>query len=61
MYYLPNENNEKVSNIAYDKETGHTRTDKDGKTVTDSNGADVYYTDDGRIAYDRKNGVRAYS
>ena len=61
VYYLPNENNEKVSNIAYDKETGHTRTDKDGKTVTDSNGADVYYTDDGRIAYDRKNGVRAYS
>lgn len=61
VYYLPNENNEKVSNIAYDKETGHTRTDKDGKTVTDSNGADVYYTDDGRIAYDRKKGVRAYS
>ena len=33
VYYLPNENNEKVSNIAYDKETGHTRTDKDGKTM----------------------------
>lgn len=61
VYYLPNENNEKVSNIAYDKEAGHTRTDKNGKIVQDENGEAVYYTDDGRIAYDRENGVRSYA
>ncbi len=61
VYYLPNENNEKVSNIAYDSENGHIRTDKDGKVVTDTNGATVYYTDDGRIAYDRVKGVRSYA
>jgi hypothetical protein len=60
VYYLADENNAKVSNIAYDTVNGHKRTDKDGKVITDSNGSEVYYTDDGRIAYDRENGVRSY-
>ena len=59
IYYLPSENNDKVNNIAYDKENGEVRLGSDGKIITDSNGDDVYYLTDGSIAYDKKNGVRA--
>lgn len=61
IYYLPNENNSKVSNIAYDKEAGDVRLDEFGKIVTDKNGNDVYYLPNGKIAYDKVNGVRSYT
>ncbi len=61
IYYLPNENNSKVSNIAYDKEAGDVRLDEFGKIVTDKNGDDVYYLPNGKIAYDKVNGVRSYT
>ena len=32
--------------------------DKDGKEVKDEKGDVIYETDDGKIAYDKKNGVR---
>lgn len=61
IYYLSNENNAKVNNIAYDKEAGDVRLDEFGKIVTDKNGDDVYYLANGKIAYDKENGVRAYT
>jgi hypothetical protein len=60
IYYLSEENNGKVSNIAYDTEKGSPRLDEFGKTIVDANGDTVYYTSDGRIAYDTESGVRAY-
>ena len=59
VYYLPSENNEKVNNVAYDKENGTVRLDESGKIIVDANGDDVYYLDDGSIAYDREAGVRS--
>jgi hypothetical protein len=59
IYYRPTENNAKVNNIAYDKELGEARLDEHGKTVVDKNGDTVYYLPDGKIAYDKENGVRA--
>ena len=59
IYYLPNENNDKVNNIAYDTENGNVRLDEYGKTIKDSNGDYVYYNQDGSIAYDKENGVRS--
>ena len=59
IYYLPSENNAKVNNIAYDKELGNTRLDEFGKTIVDKNGENVYFLADGKIAYDKENGVRA--
>lgn len=60
IYFLINENNGKVSNVAYDTVHGNTRTDEFGKTIVDKNGDKVYYTSDGRISYDKSAGVRAY-
>ena len=59
IYYLPSENNAKVNNIAYDKELGNTRVDEFGKTIVDKNGENVYFLENGKIAYDKENGVRA--
>ncbi len=59
IYYLPEENNAKVNNIAYDKVKGNTRTDEYGKTITDKNGAEVYFLDNGSIAYDKEKGIRS--
>lgn len=61
IYYLPAENNGKVSNIAYDRVNGSPRVDEFGKTVVDKNGDTVSYTENGRIAYDTEHGVRAYA
>ena len=61
IYYLPNENNAKVNNIAYDMEKGDVRLDEFGKIIRDKNGDDVYYLPDGKIAYDTEKGVRAYT
>ncbi len=60
IYYQSAANNGKVSQIAYDTAAGSPRTDEFGKTIVDSNGDTVYYTSDGRIAYDTETGVRAY-
>jgi hypothetical protein len=59
IYYLPNENNSKVNNIAYDKDGGNPRVDEFGKTIVDKNGDTVYFLSDGSIAYDTEAGVRA--
>ena len=59
IYYLPSENNAKVNNIAYDKELGNTRPDEFGKTIVDKNGENVYFLENGKIAYDKEKGVRA--
>ena len=59
IYYLPDENDGQTDNIAYDKIKGSTRTDEDGNVITDENGDSVYFLDNGDIAYDKENGVRA--
>lgn len=69
IYYLTDENNAKVNNIAYDIINGYPRltdeTDKDGHPVfkTDKNGDTVYYVSPSsdHIAYDKSKGVRAVS
>ncbi len=61
IYYLPDENNAKVNNIAYDTIKGVVRLDEYGKVIQDKNGDDIYYLADGKIAYDTENGVRAMS
>ena len=57
VYYT----DEKHKAIAYDKENGKTATDEFGKTVKDIFGNNEYYTAEGKIAYDRKNGVIGYA
>ena len=59
IYYQPTDTAEKANRIAYDKEDGELRLDEFGKTVVDKNGDSVYYLPNGRIAYDKENGVRA--
>ena len=59
IYYLPSENNAKVNNIAYDTVKGNVRLDENGKIITDKNGDDVYFLENGAIAYDKEKGVRA--
>ena len=56
VYYT----NEKHEKIAYDTVNGVTKTDEFGKTVKDILGDTEYYTADGKIAYDRQNGVIGY-
>lgn len=56
VYYV----DDKKKAIAYDKENGVTVTDEFGKTVKDLFGDPEYYTEDGKIAYDKKNGVLGY-
>ena len=59
VYYLPDENNAKVNNVAYDESAGSIRLDEHGKTIVDKNGHEIYYLPDGKIAYDKERGVRA--
>ena len=56
VYYT----DEKHEKIAYDTVSGVTKTDEFGKTVKDILGDTEYYTADGKIAYDRQNGVIGY-
>ncbi len=56
VYYT----DEKHEAIAYDKVNGRTMTDEFGMTVKDVLGDDEYFTEEGRIAYDRVNGVVGY-
>ncbi len=57
VYYT----DEKHKEIAYDKKNGVTKTDEFGKTVKDVLGDPEYYTSDGKIAYDKVNGVLGYA
>ena len=59
IYYLPNENNAKVNNVAYDRAIGNVRTDEHGEIIKDANGDSVYFLPNGRVAYDKKTGVRS--
>lgn len=59
IYYLVEENNAKVNNIAYDTLKGNVRLDEFGKIITDKNGDDVYFLPNGSIAYDKEKGVRS--
>ena len=61
IYYKVGDNNAKVNNIAYDNVKGSVRLDEYGKTLTDANGDDIFFLPDGKIAYDKVNGVRALS
>ena len=56
VYYT----DDKHTAIAYDKVNGHTRKDEFGLEEKDILGNPAYYNDDGRIAYDKKNGVLGY-
>ena len=56
VYYT----DEKHKTISYDKTNGKTETDEFGKTVKDIFGNDEYFTPDGKIAYDKTNGVIGY-
>lgn len=56
IYYT----SDKRDAIAYDKSAGKTRVDEFGKTETDKFGKEVYYTEDGKIAYDKASGKIAY-
>ncbi len=56
VYYT----DEKHKAIAYDKENGKTKTDEFGKVIKDVLGDPEYFTEDGKIAYDRKNGFIGY-
>lgn len=53
VYYT----DEKHTEIAYDKKNGTTKIDEFGKPVKDVLGNTEYYNSEGKIAYDRKNGV----
>ena len=46
--------------IAYDKVNGETQINEFGSTVKDSFGNEVYYTSEGKVAYDKVNGVIRY-
>lgn len=56
VYYT----DEKHKAIAYDKENGKTMTDEYGKEIKDLLGNPEYFTTDGKIAYDKENGVIGY-
>jgi hypothetical protein len=56
VYYTDDKHKE----IAYDKSVGKTQTDEYGLTVKDIFGNDEYFTEDGKIAYDKKNGKLGY-
>ena len=61
IYYLPQENNGKVNNIAYDEKNGEVRLDEFGKPAVDKNGDTIYYLSTGKIAYDKEKGAPAYT
>lgn len=56
VYYL----DEKHSAIAYDKVSGEVMTDDRGNVILDVLGDPEYFTEDGKIAYDRENGHLGY-
>ena len=58
IYYTVNSLNDKI--ICYDQVNGTTKTDKDGNVIKDKDGYDVYFTEDGKIAYDKEKGTTEY-
>ena len=56
VYYT----DEKHKEIAYDKQNGVTKQDEFGKPIKDVLGDVEYFTAEGKIAYDKKNGVIGY-
>lgn len=56
VYYT----DEKHTAIAYDKVNGKTQSDEFGKPIKDVLGDPEYFTEDGKIAYDKVNGVLGY-
>ncbi|MBQ8407828.1 MAG: hypothetical protein IJY39_03090 [Clostridia bacterium] len=56
VYYT----DDKHTAIAYDKVNGKTALDEFGREITDILGDPVYYNEEGRIAYDKVNGVIGY-
>ena len=59
IYYLKDQNDGQTNNIAYDSIKGTSRLDEYGKVIKDKNGDTIYYLSDGKIAYDKENGLRA--
>ena len=58
IYYTTNSLGSQI--ICYDKENGTTKTDKNGNVIKDKQGYEVYYTEDGKIAYDKETGSTAF-
>ena len=58
IYYTENSLGHKV--ICYDRVNGTTKTDKDGNVIKDKQGYEVYFTEDGKIAYDKKTGTTSF-
>ena len=52
--------NSEVRAIAYDTVNGQTKMSEFGKPIEDKYGNPVYYNADGKIAYDKENGVVSY-
>lgn len=57
VYYV----DEKHTAIAYDKVNGKTKLDEFGKEVKDVLGNPAYFNEEGKIAYDKVNGVLGYA
>ena len=57
VYYT----DEKHTAIAYDKVNGKTKLDEYGKPVKDILGNPAYFTEDGKVAYDKVNGILGYA
>ncbi|MBO7249957.1 MAG: hypothetical protein J6V42_01635 [Clostridia bacterium] len=59
VYYTLNANGEPdTTRISYDKESGATKTGDDGEVIKDKNGHDVYFNEQGEVAYKKKNAAR---
>lgn len=58
IYYTKNSLGNQI--ICYDTENGTTKTDEFGSVIKDKYGYEVYYSEDGKIAYDRENGITAF-
>lgn len=58
IYYTKNSLGNQV--ICYDKENGKTKTDQNGNVLKDKDGYEIYFTEDGKIAYDKENGTTAF-
>ncbi len=58
IYYTTNSLGNKI--VCYDTENGSTKTDENGNVIKDKNGYEVYFTEDGKIAYDKEKGTTSY-
>lgn len=58
IYFTENSLGNKI--VCYDTENGKTKTDKDGNVIKDKDGYEVYFTEDGKIAYDKEKGNTAF-